>query len=382
MFTLLKGGNVYTPDHLGCADVLIFNKTIVKIDQNIDNNHLPMPCQTIDLKEKIITPGFIDQHVHLTGGGGEGGFDTRTPEVQLSALISAGTTTVVGVLGTDCTTRSVKSLYAKAKALENEGITTFMHTGSYEIPTQTITDSVRNDMIFIDKVLGVKIAMADHRSSFPTANEVIRILSDIRVGGMIAQKKGLLHIHMGSFQQPFSIINTLLDRGFPIKHFSPTHVSRKRHLLEEAIAFAKCGGIIDITSGGGEYSEPSEALIHAIKSGVSPQQITFSSDGNGSLPEFNSNGEMTKISAAPVNSNLELLPHLLEKCISLEQALCFFTVNVANALGIAKGRIHSGEDADINIFDKEMRLDRVYAGGKLMFENGRPVQFGRFEREM
>lgn len=45
-------------------------------------------------------------HVHITGGGGEAGPASRCPEAQLSKLISAGITTVVGVTGTDSVTRS------------------------------------------------------------------------------------------------------------------------------------------------------------------------------------------------------------------------------------------------------------------------------------
>ena len=32
-------------------------------------------------------PGLIDQHIHITGGGGEGGFNTKVPEITLSKLI-------------------------------------------------------------------------------------------------------------------------------------------------------------------------------------------------------------------------------------------------------------------------------------------------------
>ncbi len=55
----------------------------------------------------------------------------------------------MGVLGTDGITRSPKDLYAKTAALNEEGITAFMHTGSYEVPTRTITNSIRSDISFI-----------------------------------------------------------------------------------------------------------------------------------------------------------------------------------------------------------------------------------------
>ena len=71
-------------------------------------------------------PGFIDGHVHMTGGGGEGGYATRTPELSLSDAIRGGVTTIVGCLGTDGVTRSLAALLAKARALDEEGISTFI----------------------------------------------------------------------------------------------------------------------------------------------------------------------------------------------------------------------------------------------------------------
>lgn len=34
----------------------------------------PIACEVIDAEERILTPGFIDQHVHVTGGGGKEAF--------------------------------------------------------------------------------------------------------------------------------------------------------------------------------------------------------------------------------------------------------------------------------------------------------------------
>ena len=152
MFTLLKNCNVYSPVHLGLRDILICGDKVVHIADSIVEPVGLGPVEVIDLKGLSTVPGFIDQHVHLIGGGGEGGPATRTPEVQLSDATTAGVTTVVGCLGTDGTTRHMTALLAKARALEVEGITTFIYTGSYEIPTPTITDNVRNDLILIDKI--------------------------------------------------------------------------------------------------------------------------------------------------------------------------------------------------------------------------------------
>jgi len=47
------------------------------------------------------------------------------------------------------------SLLAKARGLEAEGVTAYIYTGSYRVPVRTLTGSVQDDLILIDKVIGV-----------------------------------------------------------------------------------------------------------------------------------------------------------------------------------------------------------------------------------
>ncbi|MGF1863646.1 beta-aspartyl-peptidase, partial [Photobacterium profundum] len=165
MLKLIKNGTILTPKGLIKADILICNDKIIGINSSITTSNLKLPYEELDASNQFVLPGIIDQHVHLIGGGGESGFSSRTPEVQVSKLVKAGITSVLGLLGTDSATRHVESLYAKVKALDEEGISAYMVTGSYRVPSPTITDSVYKDVVFIDKVLGCKIAIADHRAS-------------------------------------------------------------------------------------------------------------------------------------------------------------------------------------------------------------------------
>lgn len=378
MFTLLKNTDLYSPEHIGKSDILLGQGKILAIEPEMNISGLN-DVTTIDCRGKIVTPGLIDQHIHLTGGGGEAGFASRTPQVTLTKLIQAGSTTVVGVLGTDGISRSPRDLYAKAAALSEEGISAFMHTGSYEVPTKTITGSIRDDLAFIPVVLGVKIALADHRCSFPTTQELSRIVSDIRIASLLSGKRGVLHAHMGGLSHPFALINELLDMGLPIHHFSPTHVARTERLFDGAIGFALKGGYIDVTSGGSRFTPPEQAIKLALESGVAANRITISSDGNGSLPKFNSQGELTGLTAASVDSNLLLLPKLIDQRIAPEQAIAMMTANVADSLGINKGRIEPGQDADICIFNDDFSLHGVIAKGKTMLLDNELLVTGNFE---
>lgn len=187
MFTLLTNARVFSPEDLGLCSLLIHADRIVAVEKDI--SLFDGVKEVIDCRGKWVIPGIIDQHVHLTGGGGEAGFASRTPAVKLRDLIQAGITTVVGVLGTDAISRSPKDLYAKMQSLNLEGLRAFMHTGAYAVPSPTITQSIRDDMAFIPAILGVKIALADHRGSYPSFQELLRIVSDIRVASLLAGKK-------------------------------------------------------------------------------------------------------------------------------------------------------------------------------------------------
>jgi len=182
MIILLHNGQVFAPNPLGKKDILIIGDKIGAISPPGKIEIRGVNLQIIDASEKIITPGFIDSHVHILGGGGEGGPATRAPEITLEDIITSGVSTIIGCLGTDGTTRHMESLLAKARGLEEEGVTTYIFSGSYQIPVTTITGSVLSDLILIDKVIGAgEIAISDHRSSQPTFEEMARLAAGCRM---------------------------------------------------------------------------------------------------------------------------------------------------------------------------------------------------------
>ena len=188
-FTLLKNVHIIAPEDLGVKDILMAGEKIAAIGENLNLPEI-YDCEGVDCTDKIALPGFIDSHVHLIGGGGEGGYATRTPEIQLTDITTSGVTTVAGLLGTDGVTRHVASLLAKARGLEDEGISAYIYSGSYEIPTPTITGSVRSDIILIDKIIGTgEIAMCDHRSSQSPKEAYQQITAEARVGGIKCSMK-------------------------------------------------------------------------------------------------------------------------------------------------------------------------------------------------
>ena len=378
---LIKNARVYAPADLGVNDVLAANGRFLAVGRDLT---VVLPeLEVIDAKGKVMTPGFFDQHIHVTGGGGEGGPASRTPEIVLSELIAVGTTSLVGVSGTDFITRSIENLLAKVRALSTEGANTWMYTSNYRFPPTTMSGSAAQDMFMVPECLGVKIAIGDHRSSFPTVEQVIQLLADIRLAGMISGKIGFLHIHMGNIEHcAFDMFREIVARGFPIRHIRPTHCCRIRHVFDGAIEFAKAGGWIDITTGASCcFDNASEAVVRAVDAGVDPSHITISTDGHGSVPRFNDKGEMIGLGTGGVKGNLDAMRLLVSKYgMSIGQAVSFATKNVADALGLPdQGRIEKGAVANLCLFDGNGNLTEVLSKGRVMMRSGEIVVKGTFE---
>ena len=392
---LIKDGDVYAPEHKGKKDILVINDKIVFIDQNILTsalNVIDKNIKIINASKCIIIPGHIDQHVHINGAGGEGGPQYRTPPVPFSEFVKAGITSVIGVLGTDGFARSLKALLMKARALEQEGISTWIYTGAYEYPSPTITESVLSDIILIDKVIGLKIALSDHRASHPTIDEFRRATSEARAGGVLAGKAGVVHIHMGGEKQGLSYLFDIIgNTEIPIEQFAPTHLNKKdEELFKQVVEFGKMGGYIDLTTGvsGEEKSsksiKPGTAIKRLLKNGVSIEKITISSDGNGSLPKFNEKKEFVGMRIASVSSlHKEFVNMVKEEKISIEKAIHVTSTNIAKHLKLyKKGEIRTGKDADIIVLDRDtLKIKHVIARGKTLMEDEEVVKFGIFEKE-
>ncbi|MCH8961195.1 MAG: beta-aspartyl-peptidase, partial [Bacteroidetes bacterium] len=149
MFDLLLNADVYAPEP-GLRHVLVCAGKIVYLGETAPALDEALGVRTTDLEGRRLMPGLIDGHVHVTGGGGEAGLHTSVPPVPLGQFTANGVTTVVGVLGTDDVVRTTASLVARVRALREEGLSAYGHTGGYHLPPTTLTGSVRSDIVHID----------------------------------------------------------------------------------------------------------------------------------------------------------------------------------------------------------------------------------------
>ena len=381
MFTLIKNGEIYAPDYMGKQSILIADGKVLKIGTISEEKLTALfEVDVIDAAGLIAAPGMIDPHVHLIGGGGEAGFATRTPEILLSSIIESGITTVVGCLGTDGTTRHMTSLLAKARGLEEEGITAYIYTGNYHIPTPTITGSVKDDIILIDKVIGAgEIAISDSRSAQPSLHEVAKLAAEARIGGLLSKKCGVTHFHVGIGKDRLAFLHALLDDyEIPPANLYATHITRSRELVDDAIQLAKKGAFVDITA-----DEETGKWVQYYKQNQGDlNQLTISSDGNGSMPEFNEKGELTGFGVLTQRTLFEqVVSAVKDHDLPLTEALPLVTSNPARALRLErKGALVEGFDADILLLDKNsLEIEHVFAKGRHMLRNKEILIKGTFE---
>lgn len=387
MLALLINAQVFAPADIGMRHLLIGGGRILAMAakrEDIDSTS----ATVVDLQGKRLIPGLIDGHAHVTGGGGESGFASRVPPQSIGKFTTAGVTTVVGVLGTDDTTRDTRSLLAQTRGLREEGLGAFCHTGGYHLPPVTLTGSVRDDIVFLDPVIGVgEVALSDHRSSQPTCDELLRLASDAHVAGMISGKAGIVHLHLGDGARGLDLVRQALAISeIPGRVFNPTHINRRKALFDEALGLTQRGCSVDITAfpvdEGEDAWAANVALMRYLDSGAPENLVTVSSDGGGCLPVFNEQGEIIEMDIGRPSMLIKTMKELLNSGAELQRILPAFTSNVATLLRFHdRGRIDSGMVADLVVLDENHRVSDVMVSGIWHVRDGQQQVFGQFEKQ-
>ena len=384
---LLRNADVFAPRALGLRHLLLGGGRILWMGESLGEMPEALAIDTLDLQGLRLIPGFIDGHVHVSGGGGEAGFASRVPAPMLSRYTQAGVTSVIGLLGTDDAGRGTAELLAHVYALREQGMNAWAYCGGYHLPPTTLTGTVRGDIAFAEPLIGVgEVAISDHRSSQPTLDDLLRLASEAHVAGLMSGKAGIVHLHLGDGVRGLDLVRQALDVSeLPPRVFQPTHVNRKKALFEEAVALAKRGCHVDITAfpvDEGEDAWPAaEALLRYLDSGAPPERVSISSDAGGCLPCFDADGRVCGMDVGHSGALLDTLNQLLARGLPLERALPAFTCNPADLLRLpGKGQINTGMDADLVALDANGAAHHVWLGGIAHVRAGEVVRRGMFER--
>lgn len=387
MITLLTDADVHAPQPLGVRHVLVAGGRVVWIGTELPTLDAALGVQTIRCEGRRLLPGLVDGHVHVTGGGGEGGFATSVPPPPLSAYTSNGVTSVVGLLGVDDLVRTPAQVLARVRALRAEGLHAWMLTGGYHHPVATVTGSVAGDLAHIEPVLGVgELALSDHRGSGISSFELVEVASAVRSAAMLTGKAGTLHLHLGDGKAGLDPLReAIATSDVPDRLWHPTHVNRSWDLLRDATELTRTSAVrIDVTAfpddPNDEAPSAAEAIVSLLDAGVSAQQLTLSSDAGGSIPAFSADGTLTGLGVGDAAGLLTALRELVAYEVPLRDALSTVTSSPADQLGLPDvGRIAVGAHADLLLVDEQLQLTDVFVAGVHHVRDGQQVVRGTFE---
>lgn len=380
---LIKNAHVYAPEDLGVVDVLCAGDRIIDMGTEVWPVGEPLIHQA---EGQPLIPGLIDTHIHVMGASGGGGPASRSPEMPLTWITLAGITTVVSPLGTDSLSRTLTALLSRAAALTSEGISAYVYTGGWRNPIPTVTGDPQADLAYIDRVLGIKVAIAESGSPAFSVDDLCHLAQAAVIGGGIAGKKGILHAHIGDRPEGLTPLRQAVDASaIDPARFIATHVNRNPTLWSQAFEFAKEGGSIDLTSqvqkdrGYANAVEPDRALLELFDADIPRDHVTLSTDAGGSYP-LHGTSRKGKYAMAEPMTLFETMQKVIRGGITLQDLLPLVTSNAADRLGLAqKGRIRDGGDADMVLLTESTEIDCVWSRGRLMVSNGDAVLRSDYE---
>ena len=83
MLTLIRNGEVFGPEPLGKKDILLAGSSVEAVAAPGGIRLDGVAAEVVDAAGLSVLPGLVDPHVHILGGGGEGGPATRAPEIRI-----------------------------------------------------------------------------------------------------------------------------------------------------------------------------------------------------------------------------------------------------------------------------------------------------------
>ncbi len=358
------------------------NGSIKAAGKKVSNGNLPSKVEKIDLKRQILMPGIVDMRVFV----GEPGYEYKENFRTLSnAALSGGVTSVVLMPNTLPAIDNVSMVdFLKRRGRDKSKINIF--------PSATLTKNAEGKQMTEFGLLKRKgiIAFTDGIKTVQDPQVMVRIMSFASQSGSLIMQhaqdnilsngglinEGEISTRLGLKGIPFLAEKIIVERdlSFLEEHFCRYHISQiSSEKTVSVIKKAKNDGKV-FTSGVsinnlslnendiGDFrtflklSPPlrtendRKSLVEAVNDGIIDVIVS------DHKPEDEESKRLTFQQAATGATGVEtLLPLALElfhnKSIKLKKIIASITSNPAKILGIDKGSLEKGKDADLCVLD-------------------------------
>ena len=383
MKMLIKNGRIIDPANNldNCLDILIENSKISKVGKDIKSNIQ----ETIDAKGKVVIPGLVDMHVHLREPGRE---DKETISSATQAALKGGVTSVLAMPNTQPAMDSAENIKllnsiinksahnnvfvagAITKGRQGKELTDI--AGLVKFGVVAISDdgsSVDSDEIMLEAFKKARenniVVICHSEDKALSANGVVNL-------GLISTKLGLRGI---SRESEYKRVARDIELAHKIKcpvHIA--HVSCKESV--ELIARAKKKGVKVTCETAPHYFAFSEEVLSsfdtnfkvnpplrgkedvtAIKEGLKTGIIDVIASDHAPHTESEKEIEFERAEFGAIGLETILSASITELVqtglLTWSDLVSKLAVNPAKILGINKGTLSIGQDADIVVIDPD-----------------------------
>ncbi len=382
---LIKNGKVIDPLNKinKKMDILVKNGKIAALGANIKEK----ADETIDAKGLIVCPGLIDMHVHLREPGRE---DKETLATASKAAAKGGFTTIAGMPNTTPDADNQTVIEFILSMAKKDSIVNIL-------PIGTITKGRKGkELAEIGELKKTgAIAVSDDGSDIQDANVMRKALEYCTMWNMPLLSHSEDTKLAGEGVMHEGLVSTEL--GLPAKPAAAEEVMVAREIILSELADAQIHFCHISTKGSIDLIKLAKKKKLKISAETCPHYFTLTDENvkgynaNAKVnPPLRSNEHMKAVLEGLKDGTIDVIasdhaPHLLvekfkefEYCengivgletilplvldklvhaniLSLEDAIAKLSCNPAKILGIDKGTLGKGKDADITIIDLEAK---------------------------
>ncbi len=372
--------------------LIIDSKGLIKaVGKKVSNGNLPAGASKIDLKKQLLIPGLVDMRVFV----GEPGYEYKENFRTLSnAALSGGVTSVVSMPNTSPVIDNVSMVdFLKRRGRDKSRINIF--------PAATLTKNTEGKQMTEFGLLKRKgiIGFTDGIKTVQDPQVMARIMNLAsqsealimqHAEDNILSKNGLINegeisTRLGLQGIPFLAEKIIVERdlAFLEEYFCRYHISQVssektisviRRAKKEGKVFTTGVSINNLSLNENDIGDfrtflklspplrtenDRKALVQAVNDGIIDVIVS------DHKPQDEESKRLTFAQAATGASGVEtLLPLALElfhnKSIKLKRLISSITSNPAKILGVNKGNLDKGSDADLCIvdLDKKWTVDK------------------------